>query len=87
MKKKGVFMSVLALMATLVTGVCVSVAQAQEQTEKAPFEASYALGETLKIPARTMTVNGETKECVSVVVYPDGTAVSSLPPGILNCRS
>ena len=77
MRKKGLLISLFTLCATLIIGVCVSVVKAQESVPQNPFEASYALGETLEIPSREITVNGTSTPCVAVVVYPDGSAVSA----------
>ena len=77
MRKKGILISLLTLIVTLVIGIFISVIELQGKAEENPFEATYALGETLKIPSRNITVDGVSKESVSVVIYPDGSAVSS----------
>lgn len=79
MRKKGLFISLFTLVATLVMGIYVSVAEikGQAKAEQSPFATTYALGETLKIPSRTITVDGVSQECVAVVVCPDGSSVSS----------
>lgn len=77
MKKKGIVISLLTLIVTLVMGVCVSVVKAQGNTAQSPFESTYELGETLKIPARSITVNGVAQDSVPIVVYPDGKSVSA----------
>ena len=79
MRKKGLFIFVLTFVVTLVMGICVSVAEIKGQAEAAqsPFATTYELGQTLKIPSRTITVDGVSQECVAVVVCPDGSSVSS----------
>ena len=77
MKKKSILISLLTLILTLFMGVCVSVVKAQEQqTVQSPFEATYTLGDTLKIPSRSITYDGVTKEATAVITYPDNSKVS-----------
>jgi hypothetical protein len=47
MKKKGILISLLTLIVTLVAGICVRVVEAQEQTAQSPFATTYELGTTL----------------------------------------
>ncbi len=77
MKKKSILISLLTLILTLFMGVCVSVVKAQEQqTVQSPFEATYTLGDTLRIPSRSITYDGVTKEATAVITYPDNSKVS-----------
>ena len=44
--------------------------------EEAVFADSYALGDTVRIPARSIDAGGEIRPATSVVRLPDGTAIS-----------
>lgn len=76
MKKKGILIALVTFVLTLVMSVCVSTVRAQEQQPQSPFEATYALGDTLKIPSRSITYDGVTKEASAVITYPDTSKVS-----------
>ena len=45
--------------------------------EEAVFADSYALGDTVRIPARSIDAGGEIRPATSVVRLPDGTAIRS----------
>ena len=43
---------------------------------ESPFETNYELGETVRIPSRSIDAGGETVQANAVVILPDGSAVS-----------
>ena len=73
MRKKGFIATIITLIVTLFAGICVSVVKAQEESAPKPFEDTYVLGETINVPTRT--IGTSTSE--AVVIYPDGSSVSS----------
>jgi len=77
MRRKGLIGVILTLVVTLFMGICVSVVNAQEDSQTSPFETSYELNETLNIPSREITVNGQSTPSMAVVVYPSGKTMSS----------
>lgn len=89
-KVKSLSAMLLLVLAVAVTGICFAATETTteravsmpEQTvrnetwEKITLEDTYGYGETLTIPARTVTVNGNTVAASSVVEFPDGTATA-----------
>ena len=65
----------LAACALLFAGIFVgSVAQAETVWSEVSFQEQYYAGTDLTIPARTVTVNGQTLNASSVLTFPDGSA-------------
>ncbi len=73
----GVICLLLCLLFT-VTGIVVFAQgrrSGEEVWSQTTLEAEYDVGSSLEIPARTLTVGGQTVTAKITVIYPDGTAV------------